>query len=259
MWRNPGIYLLLILSAGYLYSQTRIPLLGVGGRKDLVKTNAVISFRHLTNLTDSGNQAEYATAAFTPTANALVIAAVVTSDTVVPDSHVLTSLHGTWYQISETPFNTLAAGLNRLSVWYCKASATSSTLTNKFTGAATGCIICAFEFNGTDMTTPTGVNAVRQAAIQAIDVTASPSHTLGAAMQQDGRNATVAILGVGGVNPASITNEVNWTSIADIGYNTPSTGLFATYRLASVDSSITFTNNSTSNRASMILEVRVER
>ena len=253
------IALLFVLVAGLLYSQTLIPFNGNNSRVHLVKTNAVIGFRVLTNSISSGNTTEYTTSAFTPTLNALGLCVGVTSDTGVPDEHAISSLHGNWLKLASTPFNTLAAGTDWISIWYCKVTnAVSSTLTNKFAGAATGCILQVVEFTGVDMTDSSGISAIRQFVLQTADATPNASTALNSAMEANTRSATLAIHATGDANPASITNEVNWTTIADIGYNTPATGLFTTFQLAHLDSGITFTNNATQDRAVAILEIRVE-
>ena len=200
-----------------------IPGTTVQARLAREKTNAVIGYRTLTNLLDSGNTTEYATPAFTPTAWALVIAAVVTSDTVLPDAHALTSLHGTWNQIQNANFNVLATPLSRVSVWYTmSATATSSTLTNKFAGAATGCAIFVCEFTGVNTNEPSGVSAIRQSASQVADATANPSLSLGAAMMAHSRNAGFAAF-ANDVNPFGGIQEGGWTEDFDNGYNTPAT------------------------------------
>lgn len=245
--------------------QDKIPFVGLTSGVHATKTNKVIWFRALTNSTSSTQAAEYTTPAFTPTANALIICTVITSKASTPEGHTVNSLHGFWRQLFNSGFNTLGTPLNRLTVWYCKVTnAVSSTLTN--TTAAvnqTGCLIQVVEFNDVDMTDDSGIWGIRQSNIQTADATANPGVTLSPVMFADasgvGRNAAFAICGAGDVNPANITNEVNWitNAIGNIGYNTPSTGLFTSYRLAHTDSSITFSNNASEDRIVGLLEIRV--
>lgn len=224
----------------------------------LQKTNAVIGYRTLTNLLDSGNTTEYTTPAFIPTAWALVIAAVVTSDTTLPDAHALTSLHGTWNQVQNANFNTLATPLSRVSVWYTmSATAISSTLTNKFAGAATGCAMFVCEFTGVNTNQPSGVGAIRQSVSQTADATANPSLSLGAAMMAHSRNAGYAAF-ANDLNPFGGIQEGGWTEDFDNGYNTPATGLYVAHILGTLDNSFSCTASS-SDLGLIILEILVEQ
>jgi hypothetical protein len=202
----------------------------------------VIGFSQLLTNTSSANATEYTTTSFTTTANALVLAYVVTSDTVLPDAHALTSLHGTWVEIARTNFNTTGTPLNRVSLWRTMSgSGGSSTLTNKFAGAATGCAFNVVQFTGVDTSGSQGSGAIAQVVMGAADATANPAITLAALTG----SANAVFAGFSSdVNPFAGTAEASWTEQFDSGYNTPATSIYGVYRLATTDNTVVVTAGS---------------
>jgi hypothetical protein len=202
-----------------------------------------ITFSELLTNNSTANAAEYTTSSFTISADKLVLAFVVTSDTVAPDDHVLSSLHGTWVNIGTTNYNTVATPLKRVTLWRTmSATGGSSTLTNKFANAATGCSFNVVEFGNVDTSGSQGAGAVVQVGMNAANTTANPTITLAALTGTT--NAVFAGFS-SPLNPFGGTPESGWTEQFDSGYASPSTSTYGTYRIETTDNTVAVTAGST--------------
>ncbi len=199
-----------------------------------------ISSRLLVTSMTTANAAEYTTAAFIAGSFRLVLALAVTSDTVLPDLHALTSLHGTWTVMAVTNYDVVATPLHRLSVWRLMVTngTVSSTLTNKFANAATGGGMVVMQFNGINTKGAGGAAAVTNIVMNALNASANPSITL-AAIEKDNNSVWY---GFGNdINVFAGTVPQDWYEDADLGYNTPPTGLYAAHRNNTTNAVITVT------------------
>jgi hypothetical protein len=203
-----------------------------------------LAVRVLVNLNDNGNAAEYTTAAFKPGAFRLVLAMVSTDDTVLPDAHALTSLHGTWTEVARTNVNTIATPLTRVSLWRLMTTngVVSSTLTNKFSNAATGCNISVMEFISVRTDGTGGAGAITNITMAAADATANSTVT--PATEINPRNGTYAGA-ANDVNPFAGTPEVDWIEDEDAGHSAPNSGIYVTHRNNTLDNTVVVTRAST--------------
>lgn len=176
-------------------------------------------------LDSTANGTEYVVPSFTPTAGRVLIGIFQTSDTVNPDPHAVTSLHGNWTVVNQILHDTTSTGLKRLSMWYCtNVSATASAVTNKFTNGATGCEAQILEIANLSNI---GGGIIVQSVTNNADATANPSITM-AALQGGATNLVIAAWG-NDVNPFGATAAESWTLSLNDGYGTPATGLAVVY------------------------------
>lgn len=233
-WRGTGCVVALILLALALPAQEyrfkrppyRIPPPPPAGGTQLVY--AELGF---TNTTANGSSYD-TLQSYTPTANALVIAIVMTSDTVIPVTPTFTGNGLTWIVIGSTNSNTLTTQLNKITAFRAMgASPTATVGTAAFSAAVTGCMIYVCEFRNADVTCQ-GSDAIVQVAFNGGDASANPVVTL-AALAGGGNNA---VLGASGhdINPSG-TAEGSWTEDRDATYATPTTGLYVSHRTNTTD------------------------
>jgi len=190
--------------------------------------------------TDStANAAEYTTAAFTAGAFRLLLCLATTTDTVLPDAHSITSLHGTWTQIGVTNFKSVAVPLYKISLWRLMVTngTVSSTLTNKFTLAATGSGLAVMEWAGINSRGEGGSAAVTNIVMNALDATANPTVTLAAI--GDPRNG---VFGGESDDEADVmAPEANWIEDFQLTHNNPFMTFYGTHRNNTVDNTVTIT------------------
>jgi hypothetical protein len=222
-----------LLLAGALQAQSW-GMSSVQSLRAAVKTNSLLSFRALATLADNTDGTTYATTSFTPGANTLVLAAVVTSDIALPAVHGLTSAHGaTWTVVTNATFDIIAVPLHRISLWAATfPSAVASTLTNTVGSLATGCAIRVGEFLDCDLRA--GINsAIGQVLTASADIGSNPTITL-AALKANAQNGVFAFFG----NDLSIfgaSAKAGWTLDVNTGYSPLATGLTTTYRVQTLD------------------------
>lgn len=214
-----------------------------------ITTNAIVSFLGIASLLSNTDGSEYFTAAFTPHPSTLLLACVVTSDITAPAVHSVTSLHGTWTQLTNQLFDVIALPLHRISLWQCiLPAAVSSALTNK--SAGTGCGMRVVEFSGIDTNAP-----VVQVIAAGADLSSNPTIAL-SGLASHNRNAVFVVL----ANTLALfggTPEANWLEDLNSGYTLPPTGLFTTYALGTSDNTINVTATSAS-WGGIAVEVKVE-
>ncbi len=206
-----------------------------------------ISFASLgTNIGDTANVASYATsAAYTPTANALVIAAVANSKASAPNTPTFSGNGLTWVQIGTQTYGTIATPLLRLTLFRAMgASPTNTTGVADFAAVAqTGCSIRVVEFRNVDRSGTNGSGAVVQApTFTARDSGTNPTFSLAAISNP--RNATFGAIANNQSSETSYTAETLAVEIAEDGYVTPSQDLMTFYRLGTEDNSLAVTGAS---------------
>lgn len=214
-----------------------------------------LSARVLVTLADTGNASSYATAAFTCGSFRLVLALVITSDTINPAAASLTSLHGTWTMIANTNYDTTGTPLHRLSLWRLMNTngTQSSTLTNTVSDAATGCIINVLEFAGINSNGTGGSAAVTNIVMGAADAGANPTITLAAI----GHPSNGAYGNFGNdINGFAGTAINGWVEAVDNGFNTPATGGYNTFRL-NTQSNVVAVTRAAADWAGVACEIKV--
>jgi hypothetical protein len=205
-----------------------------------------ITFRGIGQTNTTAGATSYTVATSNaPSANALVLVAVINSKASAPDTPTLTGHGMTWVQVLTTNFNVLATPIARLTVFrgMTNNTPTATALVADFAGATqTGCNIRAVNCSNALSTGSHGANAVIQAVANGANASANPSITL-AALNSSGRNNVVAFFG-NDSNGFAGTAENNWVEDWDSGYNTPATGGYCVYRLATTDNTVVVTAGS---------------
>jgi hypothetical protein len=202
----------------------------------------------------TSNAAEYTTAAFTLSAYNLALCIAGTTDTVLPDEHSITSLHGTWVQIANTNFNTIATPLYKLTVWRLMVTTgtVSSTLTNKFAGAATGSGLAVIQWSG--VRSASSAAAVGSVAMNALNATVNPTVTLAAI--SDPRNGVMG--GEADDFASSMTPELFWFEDWDLAHNNPFMTFYGTHRNNTTDNVVTITGSGSDARDLGIIGVEIK-
>ncbi len=236
-FRVPGLNrakIFALLALAFSLQPSAFPQGFMGRRMHPVAVNV------LTSVADNSNAAEYKTSAVVCGSYRPILAIVTTTDTVLPDAHALTSLHGTWTQIANTNYNTIGTPLGRLSIWrLLNTNGTqSSAITNKFSNGATGGSFAILEFPGADTSGSGGSGAFINIKMGGTN-TANPAITLTAAIGNH-RNCVVGAL-ASAVNPFTGTAEANWIEDIDIGHSSPNDGLYVTHHVNGTDVSIAVT------------------
>jgi hypothetical protein len=172
------------------------------------------------------NVTSYASGAFTPAANDLLVAIVATTASVDPTAAgtVTDSIGGTYFKTTVS-FKSGASGTNYIFVRNQLATAVSHVATFTCTGdAATSAHILVYGVSGM---TRTGSNAIRQTAIQTNQSAAStPAPAFGVAALTS--NPCIGMVGAL-ANPPGMTAPSGWTEPAsplfDIGAASPNAGV----------------------------------
>ena len=213
-----------------------------------------IGFSFLSSTNTTGNANNYiSTPSFQVGSNCLALAAIVNSDTTLTPTNF--SGNGlSWQRILTTNFDTLTSPTMCLTVYAAMSNNISAPgrATVRFTGNQTGCNIYICEF--TNVWFANGaLGAIVQASARAANSSVNPSNVL-SALAAGGQNALVAFFG-GASNPFNATPPTGWTEDADMGYNTPSTGLGAYHLLQTTNNTLVLTR-AASAWASAMMELR---
>ena len=133
-------------------------------------------------------------------------------------------------------------------------SATSTIWTTSGDGASTGGGLGVYRISGLTALTLTGISAIRQSAVQTNGgATATPSFSFSAAALTG--NPLIGGV-VNGSNAATLTPPTGWTEDADLGYNTPATGLEIVHiNSGFTGSSLTWGSTSATTFAALALEI----
>jgi hypothetical protein len=204
----------------------------------------------------TGNAAEYTTAAFTCGAYRLVLCLASTTDTVLPDEHSITSLHGTWTQIANTNYHTIGTPLAKVTLWRLMTTTgtVSSTLTNKFSNGATGSGLGVIEWSGVNTSGSDGSGAVVQVKMNALDGSAGPTVTL--SELSGNRNGVF-----GGVSDDEGTGYAAQTSLTtdfNLNHNNPFMTFYGGHRSNTTNAVITLTDSASRDYGFVGVEIKVQ-
>ncbi len=190
-----------------------------------------------------------------PNANTLVLVSITETDaagSAVQPSSV--SGAGMVFSLitSSVTFNTIASGVDNVSIWRSMSPTPSGSLiTAHFGATATGCAILVTEVSGVSTSGLSGINAVGQSSISSVDVAASLK-LIGPSATSVG-NAWFAIHSANSQEVA--TPGQNWTAVDSAGYLTPDTHLASAWTTLSTGTSVTFTASGADNRGGVIVEL----
>lgn len=176
------------------------------------------------------NTNSYATASFTPAASDQLIAFVVASDTLANGAMTDSQSLG-W---TRRVFQTWNGGTSKLYIFVANTLAAASSMTATFTCTgdnATGCLVHIVRVAGA----PTPAGTYVQVASNADDTQGVliPSVTMGAAVNT---NNCVIVCAVDTNNPSAIDEPSGFTEHVDSGFNNPSIGFEAAYKISGTTS-----------------------
>ncbi len=198
----------------------------------------------------SANTTSYATTAFTPAANDLLIVFAVATGTVAVGG--CTGSAGlTFTQITHAH---KAAGADTLYAYVADqlTTAVSQTVTVTTTGdAASGCAITVVRVSGSGLA---GIAAIRQSAVQDNRTAGGTPAPVFPALPL----TTNACLGfvANGRNPATMSPPAGWTEGADIGYTNPAAGAEVCWDESGVvGTTVTWATASTTAFGAIIVEL----
>lgn len=191
--------------------------------------------RPVAPIASSANVTSYATASFTPTANAFLVVLVFATATTATGSVMGFGLN--WYK-----YNSGAISGSTLYIFWAKtgASVSADVVTFDCTGdAATGCFIVVHEATGDDQFTRI---PIRQSVFNAASST-NANGTFASAL--DTNNGYIAAY-AGGLTAGVSTVPTGWTQSSDGDISNPTANFFSARRSTGESgSTVTFTNPST--------------
>lgn len=213
-----------------------------------------ISMTALASLADTNNVSSYATGSYTPTANSLVVAWVLSSKGSVPDLPTFSGNGLTWVQVATVTFNTIAAARSRLTLFRAMgASPSAGAGTADFGGASqTGCAISVFELAGVDTGGTNGSAAVVQSATNNGDAVGSLTVTLAAF----GSSNNGAAAGFATSNNLATNPDTGWTEIHDLTYATPGRSLETQWRADNDTSAVGTPSAGTPDMGGIAIEIK---
>lgn len=201
-----------------------------------------MTYTDLASFNNTANQTSYATGAYQPAVNSLVVAVVVNSKAAAADSPTFSGNGLTWVAMTNQTFfgNTIKITMFRAM----GAAPTSTAGTADFAGATqTGCHIRVIQFANADTSGANGSGAIVQTV--ATNAATTANAYLSMASLTGTQNAVLMALAHNQVSGTLAGSpEAGWTSPWSVSYATPFCGLFGEYRLATTDNSITITSAS---------------
>jgi hypothetical protein len=151
--------------------------------------------------------------------------------------------HGlTWDQVATVTFNTTGTPLNRVTVFRAwVTTGTSGTFVASFGATSqTGGYVRVIQIQGTiDGSGNNGSSCIAQFPTNSANATANPNITM-SALHSSGASAVFFCFG-NDINVFGGTAETDWNEVDDVGFNTPATGSYFGYRIATVDNTVTVT------------------
>lgn len=174
-------------------------------------------------LASTSNVTSYPSSSFTPSVNDLLVVAVWISDHLTQDATPLSSSAG--YTFTQALTVTGQSGAGRLCVFVANSlvtAAAAQTVTyNAVADAGTGAIIVPHRVTGMTLT---GASAIKQAnGTSDMASGSTPAVTLTAAATTT--NPLLGVVAGTGSNPMAVTQPAGWTEFAEVGYNTPASGM----------------------------------
>lgn len=175
---------------------------------------------HRVSTASTANASTYASGAFTPALNDLLVAEVEYSATTVGVVPTMTDSQGLGFTLIVAKANDNTSGATAIFVANALAANSSMTVTlSPVSTTPTGAIITVTSVSGM---TKTGATAAKQSA-SANGVTSAPAATFASSVLTG--NVTITVVqGVGSGTGLGVTQPTSWTSQNDTGYSTPTIG-----------------------------------
>lgn len=212
-----------------------------------------VSAALLTGASSTTDGSSFVTASITPSANKLILVAVVNSKATTPDTPTISGNGLIWVQIA-TRLVDDGAAVKRVTLFRSMGVAPiAEAITIDFIlQTQTSCLWSVVEFDGVDTGGTSGSAAIVQSATAATTVTAtSLTVTLAAFSSVD--NATY---GVFGLNIAQDqTPGTGFTELHDLTVGTPGGGCFAEWRVDN-DTTVDQSSASATRRAGVAVEIK---
>lgn len=195
-----------------------------------------LSMTDLTNSVTTTNANSYTTASITPTANHLILAWIMNSDTTNPATPTLAGNGLTWVQITTVSSQVVSGQYKRVTVFRAMgASPTSGTITIT-ASSSTGAGWDIQDWSGIDTSGTNGSGAIGVSNTNSASAATSLTVTLSSFNAK--LNATAMAIATSA--NARVTQENGYTEVSDAGYSSPTTD-FATEYLLSADTTPSFT------------------
>lgn len=188
--------------------------------------------------------------------NRLYLVAVLNTKATTPDTPSLGVAGGvTFVQVATILFNTVAAGLSRLTLFRGMAPSGTATATIgiSFPAVQTGCSYAVDELDGCETGGASGASAIVEVASNAVDATAVPTASLAAV---DVRNLVHASVGLDSNTTIGVGTSGYTELGADVGHGTPTARLGTFYDAASADRSPQFAAGASCDHATILVEVK---
>jgi hypothetical protein len=213
-----------------------------------------MDFGYVGNVNSTTNASSYVTTTVTPTGNCLMLAFVHNTKASTPDIPLVSGCKLPWVRRGTLLFNTVAAGLDRITVFSTLASGAFgiTPVTGSFNNLTqTSCFIGVCLFTGT-LTGNAGLDALVQIKSGAADTTVNPNISLNSAIT----NINNSVIAMFGNNQTTFggTPEAGWQEITDVGTNPPSNGSTIVLSLGSTDNTVVVTSAS-ANWGGFALEI----
>lgn len=201
-----------------------------------------IAIFELTQFNNAASNTVFNTAAFTPTANRLVLATVF-ADSDPLNAAIPISVTGngmTWVLVnSKVQLALVGKSAAIIAVYRAMSAAPANgALTVTFGAAQNTVLINVTEFSNVDTSGVDGSGAIAQSGTASSNSSANPSLAL-AAVNPNAKNAVIGFSS-NEVNPYAATPEAGWTEYRDTGFAVGiyPCGEYITYQLLSTDSTI---------------------
>jgi hypothetical protein len=173
------------------------------------------------------------------TAGRLYLLFVSNAKATTPQEATVTGTSQTWTKVTGLTFNTTASPTQRLTVYRFYATSTFSATTSIAFGSTQLHINSILrEVTGMKTTGTNGADAIGVSSTNSGDGTANPTVTTGAFT--NGSSAAIAFFG-NTANPFTGTAESGWTEDSDVGFSSPTRGVYIMSRLATTDNTATVT------------------
>lgn len=214
-----------------------------------------ITKTNLTTGTNTTDATSFQTGSITPTANRLVLLAVLsTIASTTPNTPTASGNGLTYVEIANITFHTIASPWSRLTIFRAMgASPSTGRITMDFGGQTQGsCNWSVSEYDGIDTSGSNGSGAIVQSATNSADSSAGPL-TVTLAAFGNANNATFAAFG-SGLNGSFAPNG-GLTEIHDVATSSPAATLETCWS-ASNDTSPDATPNTTGDLAGIAVEIK---
>ena len=205
---------------------------------------------HLTTAASDTDADSRTTASISPTANRLVLAAVLNADTTTPATPTLAGNSLTWVQIATILFDTIALPLKRLTLFRAMGASPTAGSVTITAASSTGWGWSIAEFADVDTSGTNGSGAIVQSATNNANSAIGLTVTL-AAFADGVNNAAYGTFGLDELS--SIQQEDGSTELGQANGVSPTTAINSQWRLGDTDPEASF---GSSNCAGIAVEIK---